>query len=113
MAKRSTVAEETRPGHGTPADWLSLGHKWAGRQVRSERHQRVEITEQDLGLRVRCHDCGAMARQEYRSPIFDAFGDLAAPLFNPLPWALDRLDKSPCEPLGQLPATTYLVDIAT
>lgn len=103
-----------RPGYGNPSEWLPLGHKWSGRQVRSERHQRVEATEKESGIYVRCHDCGAMAREDWkrheaiRAKDDGTFhsGAIVRPARDPLPWALDRLDHRPCEPLGQLAITS-------
>lgn len=88
---------------GMPADWLSPDSRFSrGRWVASLRHQRVEATEQDLGLRVRCHDCGVTARAEYRRAVYDD-RDCIIPERDPVPLAVARLDREACEPLGARP----------
>lgn len=69
--------------------------------IRTEHHSRVEVVEKELGLHVRCHDCGAMARQDWPRITLDSAGRLV-PVREPLPRALDRLDRIACDPLGQL-----------
>lgn len=99
-----TAIEETRPGHGIPADWLSPNNRLSsGRWVAGSRqHQRVDATELELTLRLRCHDCGFMAfeRWDKHRARLDKDGGILIPESDPLPWALDRLDREPCEPLG-------------
>lgn len=104
---KASAFEETRPGHGTPADWLSPDNRISpGRWVKGSRHhQRVEATELDLALRVRCHDCGFMAHEGWNKhrARFDKDGWIVVPESDPLPWALDLLDREACEPLGEQP----------
>ncbi len=102
-AKRGWLPD--RPGYGNPSEWMS-----PKRTLRSDKgHNRVEAIEKESGLYVRCHDCGAIAREEYRrheairvkdDGTFHS-GAIVRPARDPLPWALDRLDTTPCEPLGQ------------
>lgn len=86
------------------ANWLTPDSPLSpGRWTTSRHHRRVELTEQEIGLRVRCHDCGAIARENWdkHRARFDADGWNVVPERDPTPWALDRLDHGPCEPLGQ------------
>lgn len=90
---------------GTPADWLSPDSRFSsGRWVAgSKHHQRVEAAELELGLRVRCHDCGLIARHNYRKAVLDTDGAVVVPEQDPVPWALDRLDLDACLPSAPPP----------
>lgn len=92
----------TRPGHGDPTLWCTLGSRYSGQQVSSDRHERVEVKDSDFGTLVRCHDCGALARASYRRLVVLTALTHDDP---PLDRALLRLDRECCQPIhagGQL-----------